>query len=498
MAQVSVKIPTPLRSFAGGASVIPVEGATVGEVLRRMTDAHAGLQRHLFTPEGKLRSFVTVYRNDEDVRYLERDATPVKDGDVVSIVPAIAGGSDAGPKDPRGLPIPRRDVTPGAHPRTLSNEEVLRYSRHLLLSEVGVEGQKKLRDAKVLIVGAGGLGSPTALYLTAVGIGEIGLVDFDRVELSNLQRQVLYTTADIDRPKVGAARERLHAMNPTIRVITYPEPLTAANAMEVIRGYDVVIDGTDNFATRYLVNDACVLLGTPNVYGSIYRFEGQASVFDARVGPCYRCLYPQPPPPGLVPSCAEAGVLGVLPGIVGVIQATETIKILLGVGEPLVGRLLLFDALAMSFRELTVRKNPECDLCGPHATQKGLIDYQEFCGVPAPGSVPAVDPGVPDVSVTELAEELASSDPPFLLDVREPEEWAIAHLPGAHLIPRRALPDRLDEVTGARRVVVYCKSGARSGTATQLLLGLGFSGVRNLRGGIDAWAKQVDPSMPRY
>jgi adenylyltransferase/sulfurtransferase len=374
---------------------------------------------------------------------------------------------------------------------------MLRYSRNLLLSEVGVEGQKKLRDSKVLIVGAGGLGSPTALYLAAVGVGEIGLVDFDHVELSNLQRQILYTTADIGRPKVDAARERLRAMNPGVHVKAHAEPLTSANAMDVIRGYDVVVDGTDNFATRYLVNDACVLLGKPNVYGSIYRFEGQASVFDARVGPCYRCLYPEPPPPGLVPSCAEAGVLGVLPGIVGIIQATEAIKIIIGAGEPLVGRLLLFDALAMSFRELVLRKNPDCDLCGPRATQTGLIDYQEFCGVPALGSVP-VPSSVPEVSAKTLAEELAAPDPPFLLDVREPEEWEIAHLPCAHLIPRLELPDRLGEVTGARRVVVYCKSGARSSAATQLLLGLGFSEVRNLRGGIDAWAKQVDPSMPRY
>ena len=497
MAQVSVKIPTPLRSFAGGAATIPVEGATVGEVLRRITTTHSGLGRHLFTPEGKLRSFVTVYRNDEDIRYLERDSTPVKDGDVVSIVPAIAGGAGVEPRTPIPLVLSERSVPAGSRARALSNEEMLRYSRHLLLSEVGVEGQKKLRDAKVLIVGAGGLGSPTALYLAAVGVGEIGLVDFDRVEVSNLQRQILFTTADVGHAKVDAARDRLQAMNPGVHVTAFSEPLTSANAMDVIRGYDIVIDGTDNFATRYLVNDACVLLGKPNVYGSIYRFEGQASVFDARAGPCYRCLYPEPPPPGLVPSCAEAGVLGVLPGIVGVIQATEAIKIILGAGEPLVGRLLLFDALAMSFRELALRKNPDCDLCGPHATQKGLIDYLEFCGVPAVGSTPAPSE-VPEVSAKALAEELSSPEPPFLLDVREPEEWEIVRLPGAYLIPRLELPDRLNEVTGARRVVVYCKSGVRSSAATQLLLGLGFSGVRNLRGGIDAWAKQVDPSMPRY
>ncbi|NNN17485.1 MAG: molybdopterin-synthase adenylyltransferase MoeB [Thermoplasmata archaeon] len=497
MAQVSVKIPTPLRSFAGGAATIPVEGATVGEVLRRMTATHSGLGRHLFTPEGKLRSFVAVYRNDEDIRYLERDATPVKDGDVVSIVPAIAGGGEVDLRAANPLVVTERSVAARARTRSLSKDETLRYSRHLLLSEVGVEGQKKLRDAKVLIVGAGGLGSPTALYLAAVGVGKIGLVDFDRVEVSNLQRQILYTTADVGHAKVDVARDRLQAMNPGVQVIAHSEPLTSTNAMDVLRGYDIVIDGTDNFATRYLVNDACVLLGKPNVYGSIYRFEGQASVFDARSGPCYRCLYPEPPPPGLVPSCAEAGVLGVLPGIVGVIQATEAIKIILGAGEPLVGRLLLFDALAMSFRELALRKNPDCDLCGPHATQRGLIDYQEFCGVPAVGT-PRAPSDVPEVSAEKLAEELNSAEPPFLLDVREPEEWEIAHLPGAHLIPRLELPDRLNEVTGARLVVVYCKSGERSSAATKLLLGLGFSGVRNLRGGIDAWAKQVDPSMLRY
>jgi sulfur-carrier protein adenylyltransferase/sulfurtransferase len=346
------------------------------------------------------------------------------------------------------------------------------------------------------LVGAGGLGAPTALYLAAAGVGEIGLVDFDEVDLSNLQRQVLYTTADLGRPKLDAAKERLTALNPEVKIVPLSERLTADNAMDALRPYDVVVDGTDNFATRYLVNDACVLLGKPNVYGSIYRFEGQASVFDAARGPCYRCLYPEPPPPDLVPSCAEAGVLGVLPGLIGTIQATETVKLLLGTGEPLIGRLLLYDALAMRFRELRLRKNPECVLCSPHATQKGLIDYPAFCGV-APPAATAGD-GLPEISPEELRDELAGADPPTLVDVREPNEWEIVHLPNAQLIPRGQLPDRLNELTSARRLVVYCRTGGRSSQATQLLLDLGFSNVRNLTGGITAWAQRIDPSLPTY
>ncbi|MGI0128948.1 MAG: molybdopterin-synthase adenylyltransferase MoeB, partial [Thermoplasmata archaeon] len=379
----------------------------------------------------------------------------------------------------------------------LTAEELHRYSRHLLLGEVGIEGQKKLRNAKVLLVGAGGLGSPTALYLAAAGVGEIGLVDFDRVDLSNLQRQVLFSSQDVGRAKVDAAAERLTAMNPGVRVRAHPEKLTAANALEMLRPYDVIVDGTDNFPTRYLINDASVLLGKPTVYGSIYRFEGQASVFDARRGPCYRCLYPEPPPAGMVPSCAEAGVLGVLPGLIGTVQATETVKLLLGAGEPLIGRLLLFDALSMRFQELKLRKNPECVLCGPHATQTGLIDYPAFCGIDdsATGSAGG---GVPGVAPEELRAELEGEDPPFLLDVREPGEWEIAHLPTAHLVPKAQLSDRLNELTDARRIVVYCKMGGRSAEAARLLLDLGFTGVRSLTGGLDAWATTIDPEMPRY
>lgn len=481
MTQTRVKIPTPLRPFAGGSSEVAVTGDTVAEVVRGLATQYPKLQKHLFTPAGELRNFVTVYLNDEDVRYLQRGETPTHEGDIVAIVPAIAGGSPAA-------------RTPGA---SLSRDELVRYSRHLLLPEVGVAGQKKLLHSKVLIVGAGGLGSPTALYLAAAGVGEIGLVDFDSVDVSNLQRQVLYTTGDVGRPKLEVAKERLEALNPGVRVNVHAAPLTSANALALLRPYDVVVDGTDNFPTRYLVNDACVLLGKPNVYGSIYRFEGQASVFDARKGPCYRCLYPEPPPPDLVPSCAEAGVLGVLPGLVGVMQATETVKLLLDIGEPLIGRLVLFDALAMNFRELKLRKNPDCVLCSPKATQKGLIDYEQFCGVPGAGADRSAT-GLPEITAKQLADELTSADPPMLVDVRDPFEWEIAHLPSATLIPRAELPDRVSELTRARNLVLYCRSGERSSRASRLLLELGFQNVRNLRGGLLAWAEQVDPSMPKY
>lgn len=494
MSKVTVKVPTPLRSFTGGRSEVAVEGSTVGGLVRGLAEAHPELRRHLYSPEGRLRSFVAIYLNDQDIRYLEREATPVQEGDVVSIVPAIAGGSsatpaaalrDAGPADP------------GSLADRFSPEELRRYSRHLLLPEVGVSGQKRLQRSKVLLVGAGGLGAPAALYLTAAGVGEIGLVDFDRVDVTNLQRQVLYTTADIGRPKLEAAEERLRALNPGVRIVRHEERLTSDNALEMLRPYDVVVDGTDNFPTRYLVNDAAVLLGKPNVYGSIYRFEGQVSVFDARRGPCYRCLYPEPPPPDLVPSCAEAGVLGVLPGIIGVLQATETVKLLLGQGDPLVGRLLLFDALGLKFRELRLQKNPDCVLCGPHATQKGLIDYPAFCGVP--GLTPdAVGGSVPSIEPEALAAALKSADPPLVVDVREPMEWELSTFPGALRIPRGELAERVDELTRAREVVLVCSVGTRSAYAVRLLLDLGFQRVRNLRGGLHAWAERVDPSVLSY
>ena len=494
MSKVTVKVPTPLRAFTDGRSEVAVEGSTVGGLVRELANAHPELRRHLFGPEGRLRSFVMVYLNDQDVRYLEREATPVQDGDIVSIVPAIAGGA------PATSPSAAREVGEalgGAVPEKFSPEELRRYSRHLLLPEVGIAGQRRLRGAKVLLVGAGGLGAPAALYLTAAGVGEIGLVDFDRVDVTNLQRQVLYTTQDVGRPKLEAARERLEALNPGVRIVRHEERLTSENALEVLRPYDVVVDGTDNFPTRYLVNDAAVLLGKPNVYGSIYRFEGQVSVFDARRGPCYRCLYPEPPPPDLVPSCAEAGVLGVLPGIIGVLQATETVKLLLGQGEPLLGRLLLFDALALRFRELQLHKNPECVLCGPHATQKGLIDYPAFCGVPGLDDE-AVGRSVPSIEPEALAAALRSPDPPLVVDVREPMEWEISTFPGALRIPRGELTERLDALTRARAVVLICSVGTRSAYAVRSLLDLGFQNVKNLHGGLHAWAERVDPSVLAY
>ena len=360
-----VLIPTPLRAFTGQKDAVEVEGGTVGEALASLTRSYGDLKKHLYADDGKLRHFVNVYVNDDDIRYLEKDATRLKDGDVISIVPSVAGGAP---------------TTAETAPE-LSNAEIQRYSRHLILSEVGLDGQKKLKAGKVLCIGAGGLGSPAALYLAAAGVGTIGIVDFDTVDESNLQRQILHGTPDVGRPKLQSAKDRLTAINPEVRINTYETRLTSANALELFRGYDVVLDGTDNFATRYLVNDACVLLGIPNAYGSIFRFEGQASVFATKDGPCYRCLYPEPPPPGLVPSCAEGGVLGVLPGVIGTIQATESIKLVTGIGEPLIGRFLIYDALKMRFRELKLKKDPECPVCGPNPTVTKLIDYEQFCGV---------------------------------------------------------------------------------------------------------------------
>jgi sulfur-carrier protein adenylyltransferase/sulfurtransferase len=492
MARTTVRIPTPLRSFVGGKNELAVDAPTVGAAIQRIAEEHPELRRHLLTTEGQLRNFVSVYLNEKDVRTLQRDATPVRDGDVVSIVPAIAGGAPAEARDRTSSPGLARSE-PAERPFT--QDELRRYSRHLLLPEVGVSGQRALRRAKVLLVGTGGLGAPAALYLAAAGVGTLGLVDFDAVELSNLQRQVLYGTDDVGHRKLDAARARLERLNPGTTIVPHDGRLDASNALEVLKGYDVVIDGTDNFPTRYLVNDACVLLGKPTVYGSIYRFEGQVSVFDARRGPCYRCLYPEPPPPDLVPSCAEAGVLGVLPGVVGTLQATEAIKLIVGIGEPLVGRLLLYDASAMAFRELKLEKNPECVLCSPHATQHGLIDYPAFCGV---DSEATAHTGVPEVTPEELRVELSGPEPPLLVDVREPEELEISHLDGALAIPKGELPERIDELTRARSVVLFCRSGSRSSDATKTLMELGFQNVRSLRGGINAWAQKIDPSLPTY
>ena len=375
----------------------------------------------------------------------------------------------------------------------LSHDEILRYSRHLLLPEVGVEGQRRLKAARVLCVGAGGLGSPAILYLAAAGIGTIGLVDFDTVDLTNLQRQIVHGTRDVGRRKIESASDRIAALNPGVTVEAHDLRLTSENALEIVRGYDIVLDGSDNFPTRYLVNDACALAGRPYVYGSIFRFEGQASVFDASAGPCYRCLHPEPPPPGLVPSCAEGGVLGVLPGIIGSIQALETIKLVLGAGTSLVGRLLLFDALRLGFRELELRKDPECPVCGEHPTVRELIDYEAFCGV---GSEPQASG--PEITPASLRDSLASGDAPLVIDVREPGEWEIARLPGARLIPLGALPGRLAEIDARRPIVAYCHHGVRSMKALEILRAAGFHDARSLAGGIDAWARDVEPAMARY
>jgi molybdopterin/thiamine biosynthesis adenylyltransferase/rhodanese-related sulfurtransferase len=389
-------------------------------------------------------------------------------------------------------------VTEPASLPELSAEELARYSRHITLPEVGLEGQRKLKAARVLCVGTGGLGSPLAFYLAAAGIGTLGLVDFDVVDASNLQRQIIHSTPDIGRKKLDSAAEKLTALNPSLQVVKHETMLTSANALEILKDYDIVADGTDNFPTRYLVNDACVLLGKPNVYGSIFRFEGQASVFGAKDGPCYRCLYPEPPPPGLVPSCAEGGVLGILPGLVGVIQATETIKLILGQGDPLIGRLLLVDSLAMRFRELKLRKNSDCPVCGQHPTVTRLIDYQQFCGIKPPSEEEKkLNNGIPQMSVQELKQRMDAGDHLLVLDVREPYEYQIANI-GGTLVPMNEVPRRLDEINRDQEIVVQCRSGSRSQRVAEFLKQNGYEKVANLAGGILAWSDQIDPSVRKY
>jgi molybdopterin/thiamine biosynthesis adenylyltransferase/rhodanese-related sulfurtransferase/molybdopterin converting factor small subunit len=475
---VTVSIPTPLRSFTGGHEAVELAGRTVGEVLDGLLATHSGLKRHLVQEDGRLRNFVNLYLNDTDIRHLASTDTKVEEGDVLTIVPSIAGGSPAVETE-----LPK-----------LSHAEVLRYSRHLLLPEVGVEGQRKLKAARVLTIGAGGLGSPLSLYLAAAGVGTIGIVDFDVVDLTNLQRQIVHGTGTLGTAKLESAKARLADLNPNVKIETHEARLTAENALDIIREYDIVVDGTDNFPTRYLVNDACVLLDKPNVYGSIFRFEGQASVFYAKEGPCYRCLYSEPPPPGLVPSCAEGGVLGVLPGIIGSIQALETIKLIIGAGDSLIGRLVLFDALKLRFRELKLRKDPSCPLCGENPTIHELIDYEAFCGI---GAAPAYQG--PEVLVEALRDERKEKgDELILIDVREPHEWEIAHIDGARLIPLGQLPDRLGELDGHAEIVTYCHKGSRSMKALEILRGAGFGKVRSLAGGIDAWADRIERGMARY
>ena len=473
-----ILIPTPLRQYADKQDSVELAGGTVGEVLGALTSKYAELKRHLYNDEGRLRSFVNVYVNDEDIRYLSKDATPVKDGDTISIVPSIAGGS-AGVAAPPGAAV-------------LSKDEILRYSRHLIMPEVGMEGQLKLKQAKILLVGTGGLGAPLGMYLAAAGVGRIGLVDFDVVDFTNLQRQVIHGTKDVGRKKLDSAADTMLDINPHIQIDKFEVALTSENALEILKDYDMVIDGTDNFPTRYLVNDACVLLGKPNVYGSIFRFEGQATVFAYQGGPCYRCLYPEPPPPGLVPSCAEGGVLGILPGTIGLIQATEAVKLILGIGEPLVGRLMLYDALAMRFRELKLRRNPECPVCGDHPTVTKLIDYQQFCGVPKPVSTTG------DIDPAEVKAKQDRGDRFTFIDVREPHEYQICKIPGTLLIPLGDLPKRVSELDPADEIIAHCKSGVRSGKAVDFLRSAGFSNVRNMKGGILAWSDKVDPTVPKY
>ena len=391
-------------------------------------------------------------------------------------------------------------TTTSSAPPALSTDEVQRYGRHLTLSEVGKAGQEKLKASSVLIVGAGGLGSPAAMYLAAAGIGRIGLVDFDTVEASNLQRQLLHGTSDVGRSKLASARDRLQDLNPHVEVELHETRLTSENALDIVDGYDIVADGTDNFPTRYLINDACVLTGTPNVYASIFRFEGQVSVFATPEGPCYRCAYPEPPPPGLVPSCAEGGVLGVLPGLVGTLQATEVIKMLLGIGDPLIGRLLLIDTLPMTFRTLKIQKNPDCPVCGENPTQTELIDYEAFCGIPAQNGTDDPMATVPETTVTDLHARREAGTSPFVLDVRKPREAEIASLDADQLIPVDELPDRLEELNATKddEIVIHCRSGARSAKATQLLLDHGYTDVKNLAGGILAWSEEIDSSVPQY
>jgi adenylyltransferase/sulfurtransferase len=493
---MQIHIPAPLRVYTGQQASIAVSGRSVGEALAALTAAHPELQKHLFTADGALRSFVNLYLNDEDIRYMEGVDTPVAETDELSIIPSIAGGA---PASLEAVAEPPSEVT--AELPELSNAEMARYARHLILPEVGVEGQRKLKAARVLCVGTGGLGSPLALYLTAAGIGTLGLVDFDVVDESNLQRQIIHSTADVGHKKIDSAAAKLVALNPYTKIVKHETMLTSANAMEIFADYDIIADGTDNFPTRYLVNDACVLSGKPNVYGSIFRFDGQASIFATKDGPCYRCLYPEPPPPGLVPSCAEGGVLGILPGLVGVIQATEVIKLVLGAPEPLIGRLLLVDAWRMKFRELKLRKNKDCPACGDNPTVTKLIDYQQFCGF---GKEDNVSAPIDQMPVEELKRRLDAGENVVVLDVREPFEVAIANLqkakPGVKHIPLGDLGKRLGELEEFRgsEIVVHCKMGGRSQKAAEQLQAAGFAKVHNLAGGITAWSEKIDPSVVKY
>lgn len=485
LSRATIMIPTALRQFAGNQASYDVSAGTVGQALSQLTAEYPELGKHIYNDEGKLRSFVNIYYNEEDIRYLDGQETGLDEGAEITIVPSIAGGATT--------------VESSTGEASLNADEIMRYSRHLIMPEVAMGGQEKLKAAKVLLIGAGGLGAPLSLYLGAAGVGTIGLVDADEVDLTNLQRQVIYGTQDIGVPKLDAAADRLKDLNPHINVIKHNIRLTSENALDVLKDYDIIVDGTDNFPTRYLVNDACVILGKPNVYGSIFRFEGQVSVFDATQGPCYRCLYPEPPPPGLVPSCAEGGVLGVLPGTVGAMQTTETIKLILGIGTPLIGRLLRYDALNMEFREFKLRKDPHCPVCGEHPTVTELIDYDEFCGFGGDHKE-ADELLTPEFEITagELAALRAAGKDPVVIDVREPHEREIGFIPDSTLIPVGDVPARMHELNSADEIVLYCRTGVRSARALETLRSAGFAKLKNLTGGIHAWSDEVDPSIPKY
>lgn len=476
---VKILVPSALQRYTGANDTIEVEAATVGSALKALTEKHPDIRKHLYGDGSQLRQFVNVYVGKDDMRHLQGTETPVHDGDELSIVPSIAGGL-------------------GESAATLSKDELLRYSRHIIMPEVGLEGQKKLKAASVLCIGAGGLGSPLAMYLGAAGIGTIGIVDFDVVDYTNLQRQIIHGTEDVGRPKLQSAVDTLKSINPFVNVVGYETMLTSENALDIIKNYDVIIDGTDNFQTRYLVNDACVLLGKPNVYGSIFRFEGQSSVFWAEKGPCYRCLYPEPPPPGMVPSCAEGGVLGILPGIIGVMQATEAVKLILGIGEPLIGRLVLFNALKMQFRELKLRKDPNCPICGENPTIHALIDYDQFCGITRPTPESLAEENPLEMTVTQLNDLYQRGERPVVIDVREPYEYEIAQIPHTRLIPMNDVPAQLNEIPRDEEIILHCRSGKRSQQVLEYLQSQGFTKLKNLKGGILAWSEEVDPSVPQY
>ena len=503
----SIRIPTPLRAYTQGQASIEAPGDTVGEALANLVEQHPDLRRHLFNDD-ELRSFVNIFIDDEDIRFLQGLDTEIAADERLRIIPSIAGGQNA----------------PPLHERLadLNKQEVKRYSRHVIMPEVGMEGQRRLKASSVLLIGAGGLGSPLALYLAAAGIGRIGLVDYDVVDLTNLQRQVIHGLSTVGQSKLDSAAARMLDLNPDIEIVKYRQPLASENALAIFaENWDVVIDGTDNFPTRYLVNDACVKLGLPNVYGSIFRFEGQLSVFHAEAGPCYRCLFPQPPPPGLVPSCAEGGVLGILPGTIGTMQATEAIKLLLGIGEPMIGRMLLYDALEMSFQTIKVRKDPHCPVCGIDQAAIELIDYEQFCGMPAhdhsefSAADEAAELDIQTVTVHDLRQALENDDDVVVIDVRDPHEWDISAIEGALRIPKpqiqlakngiqagRKLWEEtvLKDIPKDKKLYLHCRSGKRSADSIAFLSEIGYDLDRmyNVEGGILAWADEIDPNMPKY